>query len=77
MRKAVARFALTVEHIAFGTAKGPMRFVEPVESTDWCAARRAEVEGPPEPAIRPVRSWLTSASDSPASAMACSMAMWA
>ena len=33
------------------------------------------VEGPPEPMIRPVRSWLTSPSVSPASAIASCMAM--
>src|SRR5665213_1672409 len=37
----------------------------------------ARVEGPPEPTIRPVRSWETSASSSPESAIACSMAMCA
>jgi hypothetical protein len=32
----------------FGTAKGPIRLVAPVASTDWCAANIALVDGPPE-----------------------------
>jgi hypothetical protein len=59
----------------FGTAKGPIRLVAPVFSTVWCAVSMAEVDGPPEPAIRPVIGLTTSSSDRPASAMACSMAM--
>ena len=38
---------------------------------------RAYVDGPPDPAMTPVRSWLTSAGVSPASAMAWSMAIYA
>jgi hypothetical protein len=71
----VARFALTVEDMHFGTAKGPIRFVAPVDSTVWCAASMAEVDGPPEPAMRPVIGLTTSSSERPASAMAWPMAM--
>ena len=41
------------------------------------AAEITRVDGPPEPTIRPVRSWEISDSSRPESAIACSMAMWA
>ena len=59
----------------FGTAKGPIRLGLPFSSTVWCASNMAEVEGPPEPAMRPVIGSETSASVRPASAMAWPMAM--
>lgn len=68
--KAVERFALTVEDMHLGTAKGPMRLVAPVSFTMLCAANMAEVDGPPEPATRPVRGLLICASSSPASLIA-------
>ena len=64
-----------VDDIALGTAKGPMRRVLPFSITVLWASNRARVEGPPEPMIRPVRSFETSASVSPASLIAWLMAM--
>ncbi len=74
---AVDRFALTVEHMHFGTAKGPTRLVPPVFSTVSCAASMALVDGPPLPATRPVRGLTMSLSSSPASAIACCIAICA
>ena len=54
--------------------KGPMRLGLPFSITVRCASNMLRVEGPPEPAIRPVRSFDTSASSSPASAIACCIA---
>ena len=71
----VARVAEAPELIALGTANGPTR-LGPRSLAVWAASMIALVEGPPEPTIRPVRSWETSASSSPASAIACSIAMW-
>ena len=71
----VARVAELVDDIALGTANGPMRRVLPFSITDLLASNKAWVEGPPEPMIRPVRSFETSASVSPASAIAWVMAM--
>ena len=64
------------ELIALGTANGPIRLT-PLSRAMSAASTIARVEGPPEPTIRPVRSLETSASVRPASAIACSMAMWA
>ena len=72
----VASAADGPEHIAFGTAKGPTR-LGPLAFAVSAAATMALVEGPPSPAMIPVRSWLTSASDTPASAIASSQAMFA
>ena len=73
--KAVDRFALTVEDMHFGTANGPIRLVAPVSRTTLCAVNSADVDGPPEPATRPVRGLLIWSSLRPASAMACCMAI--
>ena len=64
------------ELIALGTANGPTRLgpFSRVISAAWTMAR---VEGPPEPMIRPVRSWLISSGCRPESAIACSIAIWA
>ena len=71
----MARQAETVEHMQRVTMNGPMRFGLPFSSTVRCASNRLRVDGPPEPAIRPVRSFETSRSSRPASAIACCMAM--
>ena len=71
----VASVAELVDDIALGTANGPMRRVVPFSITLWLASNRVWVEGPPEPIIRPVRSFETSASVSPASFIAWVMAM--
>ena len=62
--------------MALGTAKGPMRFT-PLDRAVSAASTMARVDEPPEPTMMPVRSWLTSPGSRPASAMACSMAIWA
>ena len=72
----VASVADAVDDIAFGTAKGPMRFGEPFFSVVSAASTMVRVDGPPEPMTMPVRSLLTSPSSSPASAIAWSMATW-
>src|SRR5882757_3328959 len=71
----VASTALAPELIALGTAKGPTR-LGPLVRVISAASTMTRVEGPPEPTIRPVRSWETSASSRPESAIACSMARW-
>jgi hypothetical protein len=71
----VARQAELVELMPRVTMKGPIRFGLPFSMTILCASNRFFVEGPPEPMISPVRSWLTSSGSSPESASACSMAM--
>src|SRR5689334_4621532 len=63
------------ELIAFGTANGPTRLGPRVLAVS-AASMIARVDGPPEPTIRPVISFDTSASSRPESAIACSMAMW-
>ena len=65
------------ELMHFGTANGPTRLVAPVLSTDWRAVNIALVDGPPEPAITPVRGFDTWVSESPASAMAWPNEIWA
>jgi hypothetical protein len=70
----VARQALLVEDMQRVTMNGPMRLGDFFSSTVRCALSMFLVDGPPEPMIRPVRSWLTSFGSSPLSAMACSMA---
>src|SRR5690606_11538019 len=72
----VASVAEAVDDIAFGTAKGPMRFGELYFSVVSYASTMVLVEGPPEPMTMPVRSLLISASSRPASAIACCMATW-
>ena len=69
----VERVADGPELIALGTANGPMRLTPRVRavSADSTIAR---AEGPPEPTIRPVRSWEISPGSRPESAIACSMA---
>ena len=69
----VERVADGPEHIALGTAKGPIRLT-PLVLAVAAASTIDRVEGPPEPTTRPVRSLDTSFSPRPASAMACSMA---
>ena len=70
----VARQAESVEDMPRVTMNGPMRFGLPFSITMRCASKRLRVDGPPEPAISPVRSLETSPSSSPASAIACSIA---
>ena len=72
--KGVARQAETVEDMQRVTMNGPIRFGLPFSMTMRCASNRFRVEGPPEPAIRPLRSLETSLSSSPASAIACCIA---
>src|SRR3954466_12652307 len=72
----VASVAEGPELIALGTANGPTR-LGPLVRAVSAASTMARVEAPPEPTIRPVRSWETSAASSPESAIACSMAMCA
>ena len=60
--KGVARQAETVEDMQRVTMKGPMRFGLPFSITVWWASKRFFVEGPPEPAMRPVRGLETSLS---------------
>src|SRR3954463_16771279 len=62
--------------IALGTAKGPTR-LGPLGRAVSAASTMARGDAPPEPTISPVISLETSASPRPASAIACSMAMWA
>ncbi len=64
------------ELMALGTANGPIR-LGPFSRVVAAASTITRVDGPPEPTIRPVRSLETSVSSRPASAIACSMAMWA
>src|SRR3954471_18158693 len=71
----VASTALAPELIALGTANGPTRLGPRVRVVS-AASTMLRVEGPPEPTIRPVISLEMSASSSPESAIACSMAMW-
>src|SRR3990167_4529533 len=71
----VARVAEAPELMALGTAKGPTR-LGPRSLAMWAASTIALVEGPPEPTMRPVFSLEISASSRPASALACSIAMW-
>ncbi len=63
------------EHIALGTANGPIR-LGPFSRVMSAASTRALVEGPPAPTISPTLSSETSSGCRPASAIACSMAMW-
>ena len=72
----VASVADAVEDIALGTANGPMRFGLPFLRVMSAASISVRVDGPPEPMTMPVRSWLMSASSSPASSIACFMATW-
>ena len=71
----VARTADAPELIALGTANGPTRF-GPFSLAIWAASTIARVDAPPEPTIRPVRSFETSLSSRPESVIACTMAMW-
>src|SRR3989344_3849324 len=71
----VASVAEAPELMALGTAKGPIRFGPRVRAVS-AASMITLVDGPPAPTIRPVFSWLTSSCERPASAIACSMAMW-
>ena len=71
----VARQAELVEDMQRVTMNGPIRFGLPFSITVRCASKRLRVDGPPEPMISPVRSFETSRSSSPASAIACSIAM--
>ena len=64
-----------VEDMHFGTANGPMRLGAPDLRTVWWAKSIALVDGPPDPAIRPVFGLETSAVVNPESTIACSMAM--
>ena len=57
------------------TMKGPMRLGLPLLITVSNAVKKFEVEGPPEPITRPVRSFETSFSAKPLSAIARSIAM--
>src|ERR1700730_7948107 len=61
--------------MALGTANGPTR-LGPLLRVMSAASTMARVEGPPEPMMMPVISWETSSGSSPASRIACSMAMW-
>ena len=70
----VARQAETVEDMPRVTMNGPIRFGLPFSITVRCASKRFLVDGPPEPAISPVRSLETSLSSRPQSAIACCMA---
>ena len=72
--KGVARQAETVEDMQRVTMKGPIRLGLPFSITMRWASKRFFVDGPPEPVIRPLRSFETSLSSRPASAMACCMA---
>ena len=63
----------SMDDMTAGTAKGPTRF-GPFSRVVSAAATRVLVDGPPEPMMRPVRSFFTSFSSSPESAMACCMA---
>src|SRR5689334_6912959 len=63
------------ELIALGTANGPTRLGPRVLAVS-AASMTVRVDEPPEPTIRPVISLETSASSSPESAIACSMATW-
>src|SRR5438270_868268 len=56
----VASVADGPELIALGTANGPTRF-GPLLRVVSAASTMARVDAPPEPTIRPVRSWETSA----------------
>src|SRR3977135_2322108 len=71
----VASVADGDDAIAFGTAKGPTR-LGPLLRVVSAASTIVRVDGPPEPMIMPVISLDTSAGPSPASRIACSMAMW-
>src|SRR5688572_17797051 len=71
----VASVADGPELMALGTANGPTR-LGPFSLAVWAASTMARVDGPPAPTIRPTFSWLISSSEKPASAIACSMAMW-
>ena len=71
--KKVAIQADTVDDMQRGTIYGPTRF-GPFSRVVSKAVSIFAVEGPPEPAIKPVRGFDTSSSPRPASAMACSMA---
>ena len=71
----VARQAETVEDMPRVTMNGPIRFGLPFSMTMRCASNRLRVEGPPEPAISPERSFETSLSSSPESSIACCIAM--
>ena len=64
-----------VEDMPRVTMNGPMRLGLPFSMTMLFASKRFFVEGPPEPMIRPVRSFETSEGSRPESATACSMAM--
>ena len=70
----VARQADTVEDMQRVTMKGPMRLGLPFSMTMRCASNMFFVDGPPEPAMSPVRSFDTSESSRPASAIACCIA---
>ena len=72
----VARTAEGPEHMALGTAKGPIR-LGPFSRVMSAASTMALVEGPPSPTMMPVRSLDTSSGVRPESAMAWSMAIWA
>jgi len=70
----VARQAEFVDDMQRVTMNGPMRLGEPFSTTALWARKKFEVDGPPEPMIRPVRGFETSESSSPLSAIACCMA---
>ena len=74
MWKGVASVAEFVLDIAFGTSNGPI-LRGPFSRVVSAAATMARVDGPPEPMMSPVRSWLISCSVSPESTIACCMAM--
>ena len=60
--------------MAFGTANGPIRFGELFLRVISAARTISIADGPPDPAIIPVRSCETCSSESPASAIASCIA---
>jgi hypothetical protein len=74
MPKGVASVAELVLDMTAGTANGPTR-LGPFSRVVSAAATRVLVEMPPEPMMSPVRSFFTSLSSRPESAMACCMEM--
>ena len=74
MPKGVASVAEAVEHMALGTASGPMR-LGPFWRVMSAASTMVRVEGPPEPITMPVRGFCTSDGSSPESAIASCMAI--
>ncbi len=72
----VAKVAEVGLDITRGTIYGPTR-LGPFPRAMSKAAIMFDVDGPPEPTIRPVLGPLTSPGSRPASAIACSMAIYA